>query len=184
MRKINAYNFLTLNGFFKGLNGDLSWHRHGGEEAEFAKEGASSQSVLLFGRVTYEMMASYWPTPMAMEQNPGVAEGMNASEKIVFSNTIKKADWSNTMVIGGDIIEEMKKLKQTPGNDMTILGSGSIISQFTDHGLIDTYQLMVDPVALPEGTPIFNGIRQKLDLKLIDSRVFKSGVILLTYEPL
>ena len=181
MRKITAYNFLTLNGFFKGPDGDLSWHRHGGEEAEFAKEGASSQCVLLFGRVTYEMMASYWPTPMAMEQNADVATGMNASEKIVFSNTLKKADWSNTRVIGGDIIEEVKKLKRTEGNDMTILGSGSIISQFTDHKLIDTYLLMVDPVALPAGTPIFNGMKEKLDLKLMDTRTFKSGVVLLTY---
>lgn len=181
MRKITAYNFLTLNGFFKGPKGDLSWHKHGGEEAEYAKEGASSGSVLLFGRITYEMMASYWPTPMAMEQNPGVATGMNASEKIVFSNSLKKADWSNTKVIGGDIIEEVKKLKRTTGPDMTILGSGSIISQFTDHKLIDTYLLMVDPVALPAGTPIFNGIKEKLDLKLVEVRKFKSGVILLTY---
>jgi len=183
MRKITAYNFLTLNGFFKGPHGDLSWHKHGGEEAEFATEGASSGSVLLFGRVTYEMMASYWPTPMATEQNPEVAEGMNASEKIVFSNTLKKADWSNTKIISGDIIEEVKKIKRTPGNDMTILGSGSIISQFTDQKLIDTYLLMVDPVALPNGTPVFNGIKEKLELKLVDIRKFKSGVVLLTYTP-
>jgi dihydrofolate reductase len=129
------------------------------------------------------MMASYWPTPIALEQNPGVAVGINASEKIVFSNTLKKAEWSNTKVIGGDIVEEIKKLKRTTGNDMTILGSGSIISQFSDHGLIDTYLFMVDPIALPDGTPVFHGMNKKLDLKLADVRKFKSGVVLLTYTP-
>jgi dihydrofolate reductase len=189
MRKLNVFNFVTLNGYFKGPGGDISWHRHGGEENEFSKEGAQSGSVILFGRVTYEMMASYWPTPQASKDFPEVAEGMNKSEKIDFSTTLNKADpivigWNNTKVIKGNIIEEIRKMKQTPGKDMIVLGSGSIVTQFAEKDLIDTYQFMVDPVALGDGTPIFKGIGHKLDLKLMETKTFKSGVVLLSYRSL
>ena len=182
MRKLNVFNFITLNGYYKGRNGDLSWHKHGGEEGEYSKEGLAANNILLFGRVTYEMMASYWPTPMAKENDPEVAEGMNKAEKIVFSKTLKKADWSNTKVIKENIIEEIKKLKQESGKNMTILGSGSIVTQFADNGLIDEYEFMLDPVALGDGTPIFKNISHNLELKLTGTRTFKSGVILLSYQ--
>lgn len=183
MRQLTAFNFITLNGYFKGLNEDISWHRHGGEENSFAEEGAKSESILLFGRKTYEMMASYWPTPMAMKDSPGVAEGMNKSEKIVFSRSLKKVDWKNSRLVRENIVDEIKTMKQSAGKDMTILGSGSIITQFAEAGLIDAFQFMVDPVVLGEGVSIFNGITKKLDLELTDSRVFKSGVVLLSYRP-
>ena len=149
MRKITSFNFITLNGFFKDAGNSISWHQHGGdaEAGEYAAQGAQSGSVLLFGRITYQMMSSFWPTKQAMETMPEVAKGMNSSEKIVFSNTLKKADWNNTRIISGDIIAEVKKLKQQPGNPMTILGSGSIVIQFSDAGLIDEYLIMLDPLA-------------------------------------
>ena len=181
MGKLGAYNFVTLNGYFKGPKGDISWHKHGAEESEYAAKGASSGSTLLFGRVTYEMMASYWPTPEAMKNMPVVAAGMNNSEKIVFSRTLKKAGWSNTRLISDNIVEEIKKLKQA-GKDMTLLGSGSIITQLAEHGLIDAYQIMVDPVALGDGTPMFQGLKHPLNLKLTETKIFKSGVVLLCYE--
>ena len=183
MGKLGVFNFTTLNGYFEGPNRDISWHRHGGEENEYAVEGLKSGSVLLFGRVTYQMMASYWPTPMALKNDPVVAEGMNSAKKIVFSRTLKKAEWNNTSVVKDNIGEEIKKLKKIPGKNMTLLGSGSILTQLADLGLIDEYQFMVDPVALGEGTPLFKNIRKKLDLKLTTSRTFKSGVVLLCYEP-
>lgn len=182
MRKLGVFNFITVNGFYKGADNDISWHIHGGEEAQYAAEGASSRSTLVFGRVTYEMMASYWPTPMAMENMPEVARGMNESEKIVFSTTIKSASWNNTRIVGGNIIDEMKKLKKQSGSDLTILGSGSLVTQFAEHDLIDDYQFMVDPVALGSGTSVFNGLKRKLNLKLKESRSFKSGVMLLCYQ--
>ncbi|MGB4846720.1 MAG: dihydrofolate reductase family protein [Saprospiraceae bacterium] len=184
MGKINVFNFITLNGFYKGLHEDISWHRHGGEESEYAEEGANSGSILLFGRVTYEMMAGYWPGPMAKQNSPVVAEGMNKSEKIVISKTLKKADWENTRIISENVIEEITRLKNSTDSMITILGSGSIITLLANHGLIDTYQFMIDPVALGDGTPVFNGIKNKLDLELTGSRVFKSGVVLLSYKPL
>lgn len=184
MRKLSMYNFLTLNGFYKGINEDISWHRHGGEEEEYSKEGIQSQSVLLFGRVTYEMMYSFWPTEQAIATMPEVAAGMNNTQKVVVSRTLEKANWENTTILKGNLIEEMKRLKQQSGNDITILGSGSIVTQLAGAGLIDRYQFMIDPVAIGQGVPAFNGLKDKLDLKLTDFRIFKSGVVLLTYEPL
>jgi dihydrofolate reductase len=184
MRKLVVFNFVTLNGFFAGPDGDISWHRHGAEENNYAAEGLGSGSILLFGRVTYEMMASYWPSPEAIKNSPVVAEGMNSAEKIVFSRTLKTAEWNNTRLVRKNIGEEVRKLKQTQGKDMVLLGSGNILTQFAEQGLIDEYQIMVDPVALGSGTPIFKGIKHKLDLKLVASRTFKSGVVLLSYEDL
>jgi dihydrofolate reductase len=112
MGKLSVFNFITLNGFYKGPNNDISWHRHGAEENEFASEGLKSGSILLFGRVTYEMMAGYWPTPLAAQNDPSTAEGMNNSEKIVFSRTLKNAKWNNTRIISVNLIEEVKKLKK------------------------------------------------------------------------
>lgn len=185
MRKVSVFNFATLNGYFEGpKKGDISWHRHGGEEAEYSAESLKSGNTLLFGRVTYEMMVSYWPTPMAMENFPIVAEGMNKAEKIVFSRTLKKVAWNNTRLLKGNIVEEIKKMKQMHGKDMTLLGSGSILTQFAEQGLIDEYQIMVDPVAIGDGTPMFKGIKHQLDLKLTKTRTFKNGVVLLCYQPM
>lgn len=183
MRKLTVFNFITLNGFFKGPNEDISWHKHGGEESDYSAEGLKSGNTLLFGRVTYEMMASFWPTPIAMDSFPSVAKGMNKAEKIVFSRTLKKVEWNNTKVVKGNIVEEIKKMKQMPGKDMTLLGSGSILTQVAEQGLIDEYQIMVDPIALGEGTPIFKGIKHGLNLMLTKTRTFKSGAVLLCYQP-
>jgi dihydrofolate reductase len=182
MRTLNAFNFITLNGYFKGPQEDTSWHVHGGPESEYGINALKSGSTLVFGRTTYDMMSGYWPSPEALRNMPDMAKGMNAAEKIVFSGTLKKADWNNTTVITGNIIEEMIRMKQGAGPDMTILGSGSIISQFAEAGLIDTYQIMVDPIALGDGTPMFKGITKPLQLELVNTRTFKSGVILLSYQ--
>jgi len=125
-------------------------------------------------------MKSYWPTPMARLNDPLIAEGMNNAEKIVFSKTLSNADWKNTRIVNDNILEQVKKLKAADG-DLTILGSGSIVTQLAENGLIDEYQLMIDPVAIGQGTPLFKNINHQLDLKLVDSRTFKSGVILLRY---
>jgi dihydrofolate reductase len=186
MRKLTMFNFITLNGFFKGPGGDLGWHKGndpGNDEKEYTNNAAQSEHVLVFGRVTYQMMAWYWPSPDAAAQNPAMAKRMNSSEKIVFSNTLDNAEWQNTTLIKGDLTEEIKKLKQQPGNDLTILGSGSLVSQLTDARLIDHYEIMLDPIAIGSGTPLFNGIKEKLELKLVTSKTFKSGIIVLSYVP-
>ena len=184
MKKLSVFNFLTLNGYYKGLSDDISWHKHGKEEAEFASEGAQTESTLIFGRKTYEMMASYWPTDQGMNDNPGVADGMNKSQKIVLSTSLKTAAWQNTRIFNKNAMEEIRKLKETGSKDITVLGSGSVVTQLADAGLVDSFQFMIDPVALGRGTPIFKDLTQALSLKLIDSRIFSSGVVLLTYNPM
>lgn len=184
MRKISTFNFITLDGYYKNVNEDISWHKHGAgdDENEFSAKSAGSGNTLLFGRVTYQMMASWWPTPMAAQQMPEIAKGMNETEKIVFSKTLSKTDWNNTRIIKDDMIEAVKKLKQEPGRDITILGSGTIITQLAEHGLIDSYTIMLDPLAIGEGTSLFKGMKHQLDLELADIRTFKSGRLLLTYH--
>ncbi len=184
MRKVSAFIFVSLDGYFKGPKEDISWHRHGAEENAYAAQSLKAGNTLLFGRVTYELMASYWPAPMAIKNDPTVAEGMNTVEKIVFSRTLKKTEWNNTRLMKDNIVEKIKKMKKLPGKDMTLLGSGSILTQFAEQGVIDEYQVMVDPVVIGEGTPIFKGIKGKLDLKLTAAKTFKSGVVLLSYQPL
>ena len=183
MGKLTSFTFITLNGFFKGPKEDTSWHRHGGEAAEYANDASSSNGILLFGRKTYEMMANFWPTPMAAELFPIVAENMNKSQKIVCSNTLKKASWKNTTILKGDIVDQLKQLKKSSKKPITILGSGSLITQLTDAHLIDQYTIMLDPVSLGKGTSLFEGLKSNMELQLTSSRVFKKdGIVLLTYE--
>jgi dihydrofolate reductase len=183
MRKVTVFNFVTLNGYFEGRKRDISWHKHGAEENEYAVEMLKSGNVLLLGRVTYELMASYWPTRHAIKNDPLVAEGMNNADKIVFSRTLKKVEWSNTRLMKDNVEEEIKKMKQMSGKNMTLLGSGSILTQFAEQGLIDEYQIMVDPVVLGDGTSIFKGIKHRLNLKLTTTRTFRNGNVLLCYQP-
>jgi len=183
MRKVNVFNFITLNGYYKGPDEDTSWHEHGkSEEGEFAAESANSKSTLLFGRKTYEMMAGFWPTPAGEQLAPEVAKGMKESEKIVFSRSLKRAEWNNTKIVSDNMIDVVKDLKGQSGDDMVVLGSGSIVTQLADAGLVNIFQFLIDPVAIGSGTPIFKDLTKKLDLKLVQSRIFKSGAILLTYE--
>ncbi len=185
MGSLHAFTFITLNGYYKGLEEDISWHRHGDEESSFASESMEGRkSILVFGRKTYEQMASWWPSTMALENMPEVAAGMNESSKLVFSKTLEKAEWQNTRLVQTDMIDEIKNLKNDPNVVMTILGSGSVVMQLAEAGLIDTLQIMIDPVALGQGTPLFSGLTKKLDFQLTNSKVFKSGVVLLDYLPI
>jgi dihydrofolate reductase len=183
MRKLIVFNLVTLDGYFAGQGGDISWHNVDAEFNEYAIEKANAGNTLLFGRVTYEFMASYWPTPEAIKNDPIVAERMNTLPKIVFSRTLDKVNWNNTMLVKDDMLSEIRKMKQKSGKDMAVLGSGSIVSQLAQRGLIDEYQIMVNPVVLGKGKTMFEGIQNKLALKLTKSRIFGNGNVLLHYEP-
>jgi len=137
--------------------------------------------TLLFGRTTYEMMAGYWPTATA--EDPVIARSMNALPKIVFSSSLKKADWNNTRVMNRIDPGEIARLKEQPGRDMVIYGSGIIVSTLTRLGLIDEYRLIVNPVILGNGKPLFNGLTERLSLKLREAKEMGSGNVLLRYEP-
>ena len=185
MRKLTVFNSMTLDGYFTDENNDMSWaHKMDAEWNAFVAENAKGGGVLLFGRVTYEMMASFWPTPAAIENVPSVAERMNSLQKVVFSRTLDRAAWNNTRLVKSDIAAETRKMKHEPGPDMVIMGSGSIVSQFAQEGLIDEYQLIVNPLVLGAGRTMFDGVKEKLPLKLSTTRVFGKGNVMLCYEPI
>ena len=181
MGQINVFNFLSLNGFYKGLNEDISWALHDDEQDERATQGMAQGGTLLFGRVTYEMMASFWPTPEAHKKFPAVAAGINKAEKIVFSRTLQHASWNNSRVINEDLISAVRDLKEQ-GRMMTILGSGSLVTQLSEAGLIDGFEFLINPVALGQGTPIFSGAHKKLNFQLLEAKARKTGLVLLRYK--
>src|SRR5262245_40662313 len=186
MRKLIVFNHISLDGYFVDGNGDMSWAKADHQDAEwdaFVAGNASGGGVLVFGRITYEMMASFWPTPFAIENMPAVAEAMNRMPKVVFSRTMDKASWNNTTLVKGDLAAEIRKMKQSVGEDMVILGSGNVVSQLAEEGLIDEYHLVVNPIILGKGRTMFDGVKEKLRLKLIKTRAFGNGNVLLRYEP-
>jgi dihydrofolate reductase len=128
-------------------------------------------------------MAGFWPAPEAIQTDPAVAEGMNTSEKIVFSRTLDKVCWHNTRLVKDDLLGEVRRLKQGRGNPLAVLGSGTIVAQLVEAGLIDEYQILINPVVLGRGRTMFAGIGTQLNLKLIRSRIFGNGSVLLCYEP-
>ena len=186
MRKLAVFNQVTLDGYFAGPNGDISWAHTNNKDAEwdaFVADNAKTGGVLVFGRITYELMASYWPTPAAAKNDPVVAERMNNLPKVVFSRTLDKVSWSNTKLVKGDLPAEIRKMKKEPGKDLVIFGSGSIVSQLAQEGLIDEYQIVVIPVVLGKGRTMFDGINKKLTLKPTKTRTFGNGNVLMSYEP-
>jgi dihydrofolate reductase len=184
MRKLIVFNHVSLDGYFTDRNGDMSWaHKQDPEWNAFVAQNASGGGQLIFGRKTYEMMASYWPTPAAMKNSPAVAEGINKVPKVVFSKTLDKASWNNTKLVKGDLMQGVRKLKSEPGETMVILGSGSIVAQLAQAGLIDEYQIVVSPIVLGEGRTLFDGVDKKQSLKLAKSRTFGNGNVFLCYEP-
>ncbi len=187
MPKLIAFNHITLDGYFTSAAGDMSWAYAGADDPEFSTfvaENAGGGGALLFGRVTYDLMAGYWPTPLAIEQNPAVAEGMNRMTKYVVSRTIEQPPWSNTTLLKGDLVEAVRNLKQQPGPGIAVLGSGSIVAQLAQAGLIDEYQVVVNPVVLGAGRTMFDGLTTRLNLKLANTRTFRNGKVYLCYEPL
>jgi dihydrofolate reductase len=183
MRKTYFFILTSVDGFFEGPNHDIFWHNVDEEFNEFANEQLSSTDMLLFGRVTYEMMASYWPTPAAKADDPVIAGLMNALPKIVVSTTLDKAEWENTRLIKDNVAEEVGKLKQQAGKDMIVMGSSDLAVSLAEMGLVDEFRIMVNPVVLGAGKPVFSGIHGRMNLKLLKTRTFGNGNVLLYYAP-
>ena len=173
---------MTLDGYFEGPNQDIRWHNVDGEFNEFAIAQLNEISTLLFGRVTYQLMASYWPTPFAIENDPDVASLMNLIPKVVFSTTLKEVAWNNTRLVRDHIPEEISRLKQEPGKDLAVFGSANLLASLMQMDLIDEHRVMVNPVILGSGTPLFK-TNDKLNLKLLKTRAFGNGNVLLYYRP-
>ena len=184
MRKVIVFNQVSLDGYFTDDNNDMSWaHKHDPEWLDFVNGNAQGGGEALFGRKTYELMASYWPTPMAQQQAPIVAKAMNEMPKTVFSTTLQVATWRNTRLVKEGLAAEVRRMKEAAGPDIVIMGSGSIVAQLAQEGLIDEYQLVVNPIVLGQGRTLFEGLRKKQALRLTGNRVFQNGNVLLIYEP-
>ena len=182
MRKLITFNMVTLDGFFEGPNGEIDWHNADNQEFnEFAIEQTSSFDTLLFGRKTYQMMASYWPTETAVNSDPIIADLMNRLSKIVFSRTLQTSEWNNTRLIRESAQKEIMNLKSQPGKDMAIFGSANLISTLME--VIDEHRVMVNPILLGRGKPLFKDSDNQVRLNLVSVRPFDSGNVLLSYQP-
>jgi len=170
---------VSLDGYTEGPGGgtDWSWHVWDEEMGKYADELIDSAGVLLFGRVAFELLAEFWQA-----EKGEFAEKMNRIPKIVFSRTLKKADW-NARVVGENIAEEISKLKQQPGQDLVLLAGADIASTFMKLGLIDEYRIIVNPVILGRSKPLFKNIKDRMNLKLLKIKTFKCGNVILYYQP-
>jgi dihydrofolate reductase len=181
MRNLIMWNLMTLDGFFEGRKSwELDWHNYvWGEELEqISIEQLKSAEMLLFGRVTYQGMADYWTTAKGE-----IADFMNGLPKVVFSQTLEKAEWNNTRLVKENAAEEVADLKQQPGRNMFIFGSANLCSTLMQHDLIDEYRLCLTPVVLGEGNPLFKPSPERMKLKLLEARPLKSGGVILRYQP-
>lgn len=180
MRKLRVFESISIDGYFTDANGDLSWAHANRDDAEFTdwvSGNASKGGALLFGRKTYQMMEAFWPTPMAAQQMPAVAKGMNAATKYVASRTIQPT-WENTRLLKGEMLNAVRELKASDGPDITLLGSGSVAAQLGEANLVDEYQFVIIPIALGSGRTIFTNGRK---LRLLDQRAFHCGNVVVIY---
>ena len=183
MRKLMVFDSISLDGCFTDGTPDVAWaHKRDPEWQAFTAENAGGDAELLFGRKTYEMMASFWPTPQAMQSMPEVAKSMNRMRKTVLSRTLHAASWQNTRVVNTDLAAEVRRMKQEPGPDVLILGSGEIVAQLTQARLIDSVQLVLVPVVLGHGRSLFAGVTGRPTMKLVKTRSFSNGNVVLWYE--
>jgi len=178
MRKLIMWNMVTVDGFFEGPGRDIGWFVFDQDLEKYIHETQERADTLIFGRVTYEMMASYWPS-----ETGRIADFMNGIEKVVFSKTMTDAGWNNARLVRDGVAEEVSALKAREGGDIFLFGSADLAATLTEHGLIDEYRLGINPVILGGGTPLFRGGTSKLMLKLLESRTLKSGVVILHYAP-
>jgi dihydrofolate reductase len=178
MRNVIVSNLMSLDGFFERPNKVLDWVITDDEFFDYAKGLLRTADALLFGRVTYEYMAAHWPTAPADE----IADYMNSLPKVVFARTLRSVEWNNSRLVQGNIAKEVSRMKQLPGKDMVIFGSAMLASLLLQENLIDEYRVILQPVLLGSGTPLFRDIRETISLKLKSAKAFASGVTLLSYQ--
>ena len=180
MRKIIVSEFVTLDGVMEAPE---TWQfpYFSADVAEDTKNNILTTDAFLLGRVTYDIFAASWPNQTNNEFD--IADKLNSSPKFVISNTLQKAGWNNSTVIKGDGVEEVAKLKQQDGGVMGITGSATLVQALLEANLVDELQLQVHPIVLGSGKRLFKEGLNIQALKLISSKVYSSGVVLLTYQP-
>lgn len=187
MRKIITSTWVSLDGFIAGPNGEMDWVQVEEEMGTYENEIVSGADTLLLGRVTYQSFAGSWPSvpdnPAVSPEEKEYARMLNSMRKVVFSKTLPAVEWNNSTLLREIVPAEITKLKEEPGGDILIYGSASLVHALANHVLIDEYQVLVHPVVLGGGKPLFRDISQRQKLKLVKTKSFPSGVIGLFYQP-
>ncbi len=185
-RKVILLMHVSLDGFTEGSDGALDWIVVDDEIWDDVIQLQNGADAALFGRVNYQGFAGYWPTaassPSSTKHEIEHATWLNESIKIVFSRTLKTTDWPRSRIVSENIAGEITTLKRQPGRNLLLFGGASIAREFMTSGLIDEYRLNVDPVILGAGKSLFDGISDRIDLKLLETKAFRSGVVGLHYE--
>ena len=179
MRKLVVSEFVSLDGVMEDPRWTFQFPSEDRDKFKFDELAASD--ALLLGRVTYEGFAAAWPR--MTEQTGEYGAWMNGYPKYVVSTTLEEAGWNNSTVIKANVVEEVSRLKQQPGKDILVFGSGELVNTLMRHDLIDEYRLMVFPVVVGGGKRLFEGASDKKALKLVETKAFASGVVVLSYGP-
>jgi dihydrofolate reductase len=190
LRKLYLFMSLSLDGFFEGPNHDISWHRIDDDVNKFAIRQLRETDLYLWGRRIYQLMEAYWPRaaadPSTSRDNREVARLLNTTPKIVFSRTLdavkETKNWRNVKLLHKVEPEEIRHLKAESGKDIGV-GGPDLARSFIRERLIDEFRFMLTPVAIGKGTPIFQGVKERLSLELVKTRRFDSGNLLLYYRP-
>jgi dihydrofolate reductase len=186
MRKVISFTHMSLDGFIAGPKGEMDWIVYDDEVANNAGELCRQADSALYGRVTYQMMESYWPMvpadPGSSAHERHHAAWIENVHKIVFSTSMDTVTWNNTTLIQENIGEELMKFKAQPGGNMLIFGSPRLTHSLARLGLIDQYRVNVNPVAIGQGMPLFESNQERVKLNLVESKRFSCGVLGLLYE--
>lgn len=195
MRKVIVNEFISLDGVIQGPGGPdedrEGGFEHGGWIMPYFSEDMgqavdaqmAGADAFLLGRKTYDIFAGYWPTATATAEAGEFADVMNNMRKYVVSRTLDKATWQNSTVIQDDVANAIRQLKEEPGKDILVIGSGELAQTLMEEELVDEYQLMVAPVVLGSGKRLFRDGNPMRELELVDSQTFSSGALFLTYRP-
>ena len=186
MRKVISLMHSSLDGFVATPEGGLEWGRIDDEITTYVDRLISTADTALYGRVTYQMMESYWPTVPANPSSTGRerdhAHWVEHVSKIVFSRSLERVEWNNSRLVKDHIAEEISRLKGLPGKHLMIFGSPSLTHTFMEMDLIDEYRITVNPVVLGRGIPMFTDDAKPVKLRLLETKSFQSGVVALGYE--
>lgn len=186
MRKLIFFMHVSLDGFVAGPNGEMDWIKVDEDLFDIVGEQTDQADIGLYGRITYEIMESYWPTagdkPNATRHDIQHATWYKNITKVIISKTLQNGYLSNTKIISSNIPSEIIQLKQTPGKNIILFGSSSAAHTLMENDLIDEYWIFVNPIILGQGKPLYKEIQKKIKLKLIATHAFSSGVVCLHYE--
>lgn len=190
MRKLYMFISVSIDGYFEGPNHDISWHNVDSESNKFAIDMLKKTDLFLWGRRIYQLMEAYWPgaaeDPSTSDDNREIAQLMNNTDKVVFSKTLERVEatenWKVSRLVRKYDPNEIRRLKSLDGKEINV-GGPDLAASFLRDGLIDELRFMVNPIAIGKGTPIFQGLEERMKLELIETRHFRSGNALLCYRP-